>query len=111
MFTKGNMCSIIESEVEHMSRVINDVDVICEHKSDGDVIPLKFRIMNDDGVFEAYTIKGYRQIFRKDTYTTPDGVTVGTRDRVYECRVVVLDMYKTIRLYFDTINCSWRIAI
>ena len=94
-----------------MSRVIDNVDVICEHKSDGSVIPMRFRIVNDDGVFEAYTIKGYRQIFRKDVYTTPDGLTVCSMDKVFECRVVILDMYKTVRLYFNTNNLQWRIAI
>ncbi len=94
-----------------MSRIIEKLDVICEHKADGSVIPLRFRIMNDDGEYEAYTIKGYRQVFRKDVYTTPDGVTVCSRDKVFECRVIILDMYRTVRLYFDTNNCSWRIAI
>ena len=40
-----------------MSRVIDKVDVICEHKADGNIIPMRFRLMNDDGVYEAYTIK------------------------------------------------------
>ncbi len=94
-----------------MSRVIDNVDVICEHKADGNVIPLRFRIVNDDGEYETYSIKGYRQLFRKDVYTTPDGVTVSSRDRVFECRIIILDMYKTVRLYFNITNCSWRIAI
>lgn len=94
-----------------MSRVIDKVDVICEYKADGSIIPMRFRLMNDDGVFEAYTIKGYRQLFRKDVYTTPDGVTVCSRDRVYECRVVILDMYRTVRLYFNCDKNSWKIAI
>ncbi|MBE5842093.1 hypothetical protein SAMN02910275_00114 [Butyrivibrio sp. INlla18] len=94
-----------------MSRVIDKVDVICEHKADGNIIPMRFRLMNDDGVYEAYTIKGYRQILRKDVYTTPDGLTVCSRDKVYECRVLILDMYRTVRLYFNTANGTWRIAI
>ena len=32
-----------------MSRVIDTVDVICQHKSNGEVIPLRFRLMNEDG--------------------------------------------------------------
>ena len=53
-----------------MSRVIDKVDVICEHKADGSLIPMRFRLVNDDGVYEAYTIKGYRQLFNKEKYTT-----------------------------------------
>nr|WP_297704043.1 hypothetical protein [uncultured Butyrivibrio sp.] len=94
-----------------MSKVIDKVDVICEHKSDGSVIPMRFRIMNEDGVYEAYTIKGYRELYRKDCYTTPDGLTVCSKDKVFECRVLILDMYRTVRLYFNTDRCAWRIAI
>ncbi len=94
-----------------MGKVINNVDVICEHKADGSVIPLRFRLMNDDGVYEAYTIKGYRQIHKGETYTTPDGVTVCSVDRIFECRVLILNMYRTVRLYFNTDRCSWKIAI
>jgi hypothetical protein len=94
-----------------MSRIIDKVDVICEHKADGKVIPLRFRLMNEDGVYEAYTIKGYRQILKRDTYTTPDGISVCSKDMVFECRVLILDMYRTVRLYFNTITCGWRIAI
>ncbi len=94
-----------------MSRVIDKVDVICEHKSDGSLIPMRFRLINDDGAYEAYTIKGYRQLYNNETHTTPDGVYVCTKDKVFECRVLILDMYRTVRLYFDTNKCTWRIAI
>ena len=94
-----------------MSKVIDKVDVICQINADGEVKPMRFRLMNEDGVYETYTIKGYRQIFRKDVYTTPDGLTVCSSDNVYECRVLILEMYRTVRLYFNRNNCHWRIAI
>lgn len=84
-----------------MSRIIDKVDVISEHKADGIVIPMRFRLMNEDGVYEAYTIKGYKQLYHKETYTTPDGVYVCSKHLVFECRVLILDMYRTVRLYFD----------
>ncbi len=94
-----------------MSRIVDKVDVICEHKADGTVIPLRFRLMNDDGVYEAYTIKGYRQRNNGQTYTTPDGVYVCSRDRVFECKVIILDMARTVTLYFNMDKCAWKIAI
>ena len=95
-----------------MSRVIDQVDVICQHKADGEVIPLRFRLMNEDGQYETYTIKGYRFLTHPGSYTTPDGIYV-TRSTtfVYECVVVVLDYKKKVRLYYDTSNSKWRIAI
>ena len=32
-----------------MSRIIDEVDVICQHKADGSIIPLRLRFMNEDG--------------------------------------------------------------
>ncbi len=40
--------------------VVNKVDVICEHKSDGSVIPLRFQIVDEDGVYQRFTVKGYK---------------------------------------------------
>lgn len=94
-----------------MGRVIDKVDVICEHKSDVSIIPMRFRIINEDGVYEAYTIKGYRQLYQKEAHTTPDGIYVYNKDLVFECKVLILDMYRTVRLYFNKDKISWKIAI
>ncbi|MBO4456573.1 MAG: hypothetical protein J5802_02510 [Butyrivibrio sp.] len=94
-----------------MSRVIETVDVICQHKSNGEVIPLRFRLMNEDGQYENYTIKGYRNISHPGPYTTPDGLHVSSSTYIFECVVVVLDYKKKVRLYFEPHNCKWRIAI
>ena len=63
-----------------MGRVIDNVDVICEHKADGSIIPMRFRLSNEDGVYEAYTIKCYRQLYQKETHTTPDGILLNFED-------------------------------
>ena len=94
-----------------MSRVIDTVDVICQHKSNGEVIPLRFRLMNEDGQYENYTIKGYRTVTHPGPYTTPDGLYVSYSTFVFECVVVVLAYKRKVRLYFETHNSKWRIAI
>ncbi len=94
-----------------MGRVIDEVDVICQHKADGQIIPIKFRVMTDEGVYEEYKINGYREIEKKGCYTTSDGVCVCDRDRVFECRIIALNQYRSVRLYFSTARCTWRIAI
>ena len=93
-----------------MSRIINEVDVIAQFKPDGTIIPMRFRIINEDGEYEQYTIKGYKQVFRRDVYTTPDGLTVCSQDKVFECKVVVLGNIRTVRLYFSKDDIKWRLA-
>lgn len=94
-----------------MSRVIHEVDVICQHSSDGAIIPIRFRLMNDDGQYETYTIKGYKKISQPGAYTTPDGVYVTSCTYIFECNVIILDYKKTVRLYFNKNQCKWSLAI
>ena len=44
------------------------IDMICQHKADVTIIPIKFRMVDDDGLFQEYKIKAYRvpdRIFRE----------------------------------------------
>ncbi len=94
-----------------MSRVIEEVDVICQYKADGEIIPIKFRFMNDDGLYEEYTVKGYRTIERKMSQTTSDGIYVIPDDRIFECKIEILNISKVVRLYFSTRTVKWRLAL
>lgn len=35
-------------------------DVICQHKTDGTIIPLKIRIAGEDGEYQIFKIKSYK---------------------------------------------------
>ncbi|WP_292194489.1 hypothetical protein [Butyrivibrio sp.] len=101
-----------EREIFIMSKIINEVDVICEHKADGSVIPLKFRFMNEDGEYDTFSVKGYRASKRKSTYTTPDGIYATDSTTIFECMITVLGMKRVVKLYYDPrTNTTWRLAI
>ena len=38
------------------------VDVICQHSSDGNIMPLKIRFEDEDGQWQTYIIKEYKDI-------------------------------------------------
>ena len=94
-----------------MSKVIDKVDVIAEFKSDGAIIPMRFRMMNEDGEYEAFTIKAYKQMPKKETYTTEDGVYICNEDLVFQCKVIVLNIERIVRLYFFKRKNSWILGI
>jgi len=48
-----------------MSRIIDEVDVICRHNADGTIVLLRLRFMNEDGEYETYTIKRCREAEKK----------------------------------------------
>ncbi|MBQ3797719.1 MAG: hypothetical protein II842_15820 [Butyrivibrio sp.] len=94
-----------------MSKVVNEVDVICEHKADGSIIPMRLRFMNSDGEYETYNIRSFRKSDKKGTHTTADGIYAADSTCIYECMVVVMDMKRVIRLYYDPKNSTkWRLA-
>ena len=93
-----------------MSRIVENVDVIAEFKADGTIIPMRFRVMNEDGQYEQFTIKAVKQAEKKGTYTTEDGMYVCNDDRVFVCKVFILGAEKRVRLYFHKNTCSWRLG-
>ncbi len=85
----------------------NRVDVICQHSRDGEVIPLRLRLCDEEGELHAYTIKGYRDLSGRGAYTTQDGVYVTDRMQVFECHIQVLGRIRTVRLYYDHVRNLW----
>ena len=83
---------------------INNVDVICEHKSDGTIIPMHFQIIDEDGTYQRFTIKGYLENKIDGTYTTKDYVYVTKEAKIFECKINVLGYKKFVRLYFFSHN-------
>ncbi|WP_026659783.1 hypothetical protein [Butyrivibrio sp. AC2005] len=95
-----------------MSKIINEVDVICEHKADGSIIPLRLRFMNEDGEYQTFTIKGFREAEKKGAHTTEDGIYVADSAFIFECLIIAAGMKRVIRIYYDPrINSKWRLAI
>ena len=91
-------------------RIPRKVDVICQHSSDGTVIPLRIRLMDDDGEMQIYNIQEYKDISHKGCYTTPDGIYVTKPDFVFECKIVVIDTVKRISLYYCPSSAVWTMT-
>ena len=95
-----------------LKRVFDKIDVICQIKSDGTVIPLKFRLRNEDGIYETYTISSYKPLPKKGAYTTNDGLYVCNQTDVFECRVHLMGLERTVRLYYNSkTDNTWKLAI
>jgi hypothetical protein len=96
-----------------VKKVFDKVDVICEHKHDGTIIPIKFRLMNEDGLWEVYSIKSYKPNNNNSTHTTKDGIYVSSTTEIYECKVVIFGLERTVRLYHSQKGSltEWQLAI
>ena len=95
-----------------MSQVYENIDVICEHKSDGSIVPMRVRFLTEDGEYQTFNIKGYREASKKGAYTTQDGIYVCESSFVFECMLVVLNSKKMVRLYYNSAtDVKWKLAI
>ncbi len=90
--------------------VINKVDVICEHKSDGSIIPLRFQILDEDGAYQRFNIKGYKLNEVDGAYTTKDCLYVSRGTNIYECKIDVLGYKKFVRLYYFVDRSQWKLG-
>ncbi|MCR5415832.1 MAG: hypothetical protein K6E79_03420 [Pseudobutyrivibrio sp.] len=84
-----------------MDEQLIEADVICEHKTDSSIIPIRFRIVNNQGENQIFNVKKYRQAPKLGTYKTKDGVFVSNQTEVFECQVEILGIKKMVRLYYE----------
>lgn len=84
------------------------VAVICQHNVDGTMIPIKFKIEDEDQIMQTYLIKGYRVVSEPGAYTMPNHVNVTSAFRIFECKITVLGIEKTIRLFYFIRTGHWE---
>lgn len=74
----------------------NRVDLICQHTMEGNIIPLKIRLRDEDGELQEFAVKGYRD---KSEHSLMS----------FECVIIVRDVKKIIDLFsMDSKVWHWR---
>jgi len=86
------------------------IDVICQHTRDGALIPIKIRIQDDEGEFQTYMVKAYKDLSHKGEFTLPNGVIATHTILPFECIIHVFGREKHLRIYYNVNDCTWRLA-
>ena len=92
-------------------KMVEELDVICQHKSDGTIIPLRIRIKDEEGEYQTYTIKGYKDLSYKGAYQMPNGVTVTNDMLSYECMIHVFGRPQRLWLLYSLTRNQWTAYI
>ncbi|HAV90094.1 MAG TPA: hypothetical protein DCW44_02315 [Eubacterium sp.] len=87
------------------------VDVICLHSKEGNIIPIRIRVEDEEGFQRGYKIAGYMKLTGDGGYTTTDGVFVKSDTIFYECRIEVLGKTMKIRLYYSDHERNWFMTV
>jgi len=85
----------------------DNIDVICEMKGDGTIVPLRLKFADDDGAVHEYTIKGYRVLSNAELFHLPDAGYKRCNFVVIVCRVVDFGRIIEIMLYYDKNLSRW----
>lgn len=65
------------------------VDVIYQHSRDGSITPIKVRVVDEEGEYQEYKIKGYRDMSHRGTRMMPDGLYITDKTFIFECNIEV----------------------
>ena len=57
----GFLCLLNKQTLSAHFVYLKSLDVICQFKKDGTIIPLKIRLQDEDGEYQSYMVKSYRQ--------------------------------------------------
>ena len=76
--------------------------VICQHNTDGRIIPFRFRIKDEDGEYHVYTIKEYKDLSHRGVFTNPDGVEARTDVYEFECEITVFKKRRRVKLLYKS---------
>lgn len=86
------------------------VDVICQHTKEGDMIPLKLRIQDEEGEFQTYAVKGYKDLSYKGRYTMPNGIPATNTIFPFDCKIIVFGKAQVVHLYYNSSDHIWRMV-
>lgn len=86
------------------------VDVICQHNKNGKIIPIKVRVIDEDGENQTFLIRGYKDLTHYKDSSSKDYVIAENHIRSFECKIQVFDIMRTISLFYNTSEQRWRIT-
>ena len=98
--------------METSSHANRNIDMICQHKADGTIIPLRIRMLDDDGAYQEYKVRTYRDLsYRGQTFDMPDVSRVHTSGIYpFECRIESFGHERTLKLFYNSYEHTWKMT-
>lgn len=96
--------------MESINEKYQFIDVICQFTSKGDVIPLRIRVKDCDGMYQTFTIKGYKELSNPGEYSSPYDTLVHSNLWTFLCKIQVFDQIKTVKLFYNTRENLWKLC-
>ncbi len=88
----------------------NRIDVICQFTRNAEIIPIKIRITDEDGVRQEYSIQAYKDTTPGQTNVQPNGVKVSPDNKIFLCKINTFNSSRQIKLFYNSHEHLWRLA-
>lgn len=87
----------------------NRIDVICAHTKDGRVIPMKLRVVDEDGETQSFVVQEYRELTYNSSPNPGYNVPIfGNHIVSYECKINVLGTARWLKIAYHSKEMIWR---
>ncbi len=86
------------------------IDVICHCTTEGDIIPIRIRIRDDEGQYQAYAIKAYKQLSHKGQFTMPNGMIATSTIIPYDVKIIVFGQERLLHIFYNLHDRIWRLS-
>ena len=89
---------------------MKDVDVICQIKSDGSIIPIRIKLEDEEKQLQIFNIKRYKapkEYLRSETSGHNDGKFPFSDMLEYQCVIVVFEREKIITIRYVLSAHKW----
>ena len=84
------------------------IEVICQHKTDGTILPIKIRCDDEDGEYHVYRILSFRELAPgESSVTLPSTINATKVLRRFYCKIHVFGKEKCISLLYNTFTGRW----
>ena len=109
IFTIRTYVRIIIVTMSNVPEPNRPTEVICQHKFNGMIIPIKIRFTDDDGEYHDYMIKGYRD---RTTYSKNQSGHLHAVNDIwtFECKIQVFGDMRIISLLYNARINSWILS-
>ena len=87
-----------------------NIDVVCAFTMDKEIIPIKIRLKDEDGMYQTFAVRAYKDLSTRGCYTLGNGVAVNGIDiYTFEVKILVFNQEKTMRISYHKKENVWRL--
>ena len=88
-----------------------NIDMICQHNADGSIIPLKLRMLDDDGAYQEYRIRAYKDLsYKGNVFDMPDVSRIHSSGIYpFECVIECFGHKRILKLFYNSYEHTWKL--